>query len=165
PTAAAVARPAQSGPVLAPPTAPAPQAPSPPAASVAAARPVPIAIPSGPLIWPVVGPITQRFMENGHTGIDIAAPQGTPAKAAAAGTVVVAAKLSYGYGWRIMIDHGGGYTTLYAHLSGMNVSEGAQVTKGQIIGAVGMTGFATGPHLHFEVALNGQITDPAKLLP
>jgi murein DD-endopeptidase MepM/ murein hydrolase activator NlpD len=86
-------------------------------------------------------------------------------KAAAAGTVTVAAKLSYGYGWRIIIDHGRGYTSLYAHLSAFSVAQGARVARGQVIGAVGNTGFSTGPHLHFEVGVNGQPTDPLKFLP
>jgi murein DD-endopeptidase MepM/ murein hydrolase activator NlpD len=86
-------------------------------------------------------------------------------RAAAAGTVVIAAKLSYGYGWRIKIDHGGGYSTLYAHLSSFSVGEGDRIARGQVIGAVGRTGLATGPHLHFEILVNGQPVDPLKLLP
>jgi murein DD-endopeptidase MepM/ murein hydrolase activator NlpD len=114
------------------------------------------------LLPPVLARISQRFGENGHTGVDLAAPLGTPVRAAASGTVVQAAKLSYGYGWRIRVDHGQGMLTLYAHLKELDVVEGQRVTRGQVIGAVGSTGFSTGPHLHFEVRINGQARDPAQ---
>jgi murein DD-endopeptidase MepM/ murein hydrolase activator NlpD len=110
------------------------------------------------------GTLTQRF-SGAHPGLDIAAPVGAPVRAAAAGTVVVAAKASTGYGWRIIIDHGAGQTTLYAHLSAFSVAEGQKVSKGQVIGAVGATGLATGPHLHFEVGVRGTPSDPLKFLP
>jgi murein DD-endopeptidase MepM/ murein hydrolase activator NlpD len=100
-----------------------------------------------------------------HSGVDIAAPSGTPIRAAAAGTVIVATKADTGYGWRIVVDHGGGVTTLYAHLSAFSVDPGARVARGQVIGAVGQTGLATGPHLHFEVRVNGAPNDPIQYLP
>jgi murein DD-endopeptidase MepM/ murein hydrolase activator NlpD len=134
-------------------------APSAPAARTPAAP-----VPGGPLAWPLSGVLTQRF-SSAHTGLDIAAPLGTTVKAAAAGTVVVATKSTTGYGWRIVVDHGGGYTTLYAHLSAFSVAEGHKVTRGQPIGAVGATGLATGPHLHFEVGVNGTPQDPLRYLP
>ena len=146
----------------------APRTPTSPPASAPATAAVHAAslnVPGGPLSWPLGGAITQRFGENGHSGLDIAGPIGAPVKSAAPGTVVVAAKLSTGYGWRIMIDHGGGYSSLYAHLSAFSVAEGDRVARGQVIGAVGATGIATGPHLHFEMRVNGQPNDPLKFLP
>ena len=144
-----------------PPTRPAAAVgvPSIPAAGSAAAP-----VPGGPLAWPLSGVLTQRF-SSAHTGLDVAAPTGSTVKAAAAGTVIVATKSTTGYGWRIVISHGGGYTTLYAHLSAFSVAEGQKVARGQPIGAVGATGLATGPHLHFEVGVNGTPQDPLRYLP
>ncbi len=98
-----------------------------------------------------------------HTGIDIASPQGTPIKTADAGEVIFAGWMR-GYGQVIIIDHGSGFATVYAHMSKMLVEEGAVVKKGSVIGNVGQTGVATGPHLHFEVRVNGTATDPLKYL-
>jgi murein DD-endopeptidase MepM/ murein hydrolase activator NlpD len=89
-----------------------------------------------------------------HTGIDFAAPTGTPIRAAAGGTVIMA-QFSHGYGNCVVIDHGNGVSTLYGHASAILVSEGEPVRQGQIIARVGATGMATGPHLHFEVRHNG----------
>ncbi len=100
----------------------------------------------------------------GHTGIDIAAPKGTPIYAADSGTVVKAVKQSYGYGWHIIIDHGNGYTTYYAHNSALYVSPGQTVTKGQHIASMGRTGNATGNHLHFEVRYYGKVKNPLDYL-
>ncbi|MHB8659506.1 MAG: murein hydrolase activator EnvC family protein [Solirubrobacteraceae bacterium] len=122
----------------------------------------PAAPSSAGLIWPVSGPITSPFgMRWGslHPGIDIGVPMGTPIKAAAAGTVIVAA-YSGGYGNLVVIDHGNGLATAYAHQSQIAVSVGQRVTQGQVIGYVGSTGFSTGPHLHFEVRVNGSPVDP-----
>lgn len=94
-----------------------------------------------------------------HPGIDIGAAMGTPIRAAAAGTVIVAA-YSGGYGNLVVIDHGNGLATAYAHQSQIAVSVGQQVAQGQLIGYVGSTGFSTGPHLHFEVRVNGSPVDP-----
>jgi murein DD-endopeptidase MepM/ murein hydrolase activator NlpD len=124
-------------------------------------------------VWPAIGPITTPFGVPGpmwvggfHTGIDIGAPFGSPIVAAADGTVE-AAELDqqHGYGNYVLIDHGNGYETLYAHQSHMAVDAGQSVKQGQVIGYVGMTGFATGPHLHFEVRHNGTKIDPQPLLP
>jgi murein DD-endopeptidase MepM/ murein hydrolase activator NlpD len=117
---------------------------------------------SSGLIWPVNGPITSPFgMRWGrmHEGIDIGVPYGTPIHAAAAGTVIYAG-WETGYGNFTVIDHGGGLATAYGHQSSIAVSFGAQVAQGQVIGYVGCTGHCFGPHLHFEVRVNGTAVDP-----
>ena len=137
------------------------------AAKIRAASPSP----SGPtdvtpsaagLIWPVQGPITSPFgMRWGrmHTGIDIGAPTGTPIHAAAAGTVVYCGWME-GYGNLVAIDHHNSLSTAYAHQSQIAVSCGQDVAQGQVIGYVGCTGHCFGPHLHFEVRVNGTPVDP-----
>ncbi len=119
----------------------------------------------GPLgfIWPVGGIITQ-YRTAYHTGIDIAGPVGTPVVAAGAGTVTFAAKEAYGYGWHVIIDNGGGYSTLYAHLSRIDVSVGQSVGKGGQVGLRGNTGRSTGPHTHFEVRKGGFPMNPLDYL-
>jgi murein DD-endopeptidase MepM/ murein hydrolase activator NlpD len=117
---------------------------------------------SSGLIWPVSGPVVSPFgMRWGrmHEGIDIAAGSGTPVAAAAAGTVISAGWLG-GYGNLVVIDHGGGLATAYAHLSGFGVGYGQSVAQGQVVGYVGCTGHCFGPHLHFEVRVNGVAVDP-----
>jgi murein DD-endopeptidase MepM/ murein hydrolase activator NlpD len=114
------------------------------------------------LVWPVSGPVVSPFGYRWgrlHAGIDIAVPYGTPIHAAAAGTVVLAGWVS-GYGNYTCIDHGGGLATCYAHQSSYAVSQGAAVSQGQVIGYVGCTGHCFGPHLHFEVRINGAPVDP-----
>lgn len=106
-------------------------------------------------------PVTGR--REFHYGIDIAGPQGTVIKAYAAGTVT-RAQFSSGYGNYIEINHGGGLSTLYAHLSKINVSVGTRVTVGQQIGLMGSTGVSTGSHLHFEVKRNGTPVNPLNYL-
>jgi murein DD-endopeptidase MepM/ murein hydrolase activator NlpD len=117
--------------------------------------------PSG-FVWPISGVITSGFgMRWGslHPGIDIAAPIGTPIHAAAAGTVIYAG-WEGGYGNFTMVDVGGGIVTCYGHQSAIAVSSGQSVGQGEIIGYVGSTGFSTGPHLHFEIRVNGTPVDP-----
>ena len=114
------------------------------------------------LIWPVQAPITSPFgwrWGRMHEGIDLGAAFGTPIVAAAPGTVIYAGWLG-GYGNLTVIDHGGGLATAYGHQSRIDVAVGQQVAQGQVIGAVGSTGHSTGPHLHFEVRVNGQAVDP-----
>ncbi len=120
---------------------------------------------SGSFRWPAGGNITQYFGENGHTGIDLASGIGSPVYAADSGVVVTALKLSYGYGWHLVIDHGNGYKTLYGHLSAFFADYGERVNKGDRIGSVGSTGLSTGPHLHFEISQNGVRVNPLKFLP
>ena len=124
---------------------------------------------SGPhsgLIWPVSGPITSGFgMRWGrmHEGIDIAVPSGTPVHAAASGTVIYAAWMT-GYGNLVVLDHGNGLATAYAHNSSLLVSVGQHVSQGQTISLSGSTGHSTGPHVHFEVRVNGVAVDPLRYL-
>ena len=103
----------------------------------------------GKFIWPVVGPISQ-YAHDGHWALDIAVPESTPVKAADRGTVVMAGWSPVGYGFRVVIDHGNDYVTLYAHLRDIYVETGQVVGKGQTIGISGSNGNITGPHLHFE---------------
>jgi murein DD-endopeptidase MepM/ murein hydrolase activator NlpD len=126
----------------------------------------------GSFSWPVTGTITSPFgwrsnpfggAPEFHQGLDIAAPMGTTVTAAAGGTVIMAQWYG-GYGNYILIDHGGGYSTGYGHLSAIYVSSGQSVQRGQAIGAVGSTGQSTGPHLHFEVRIAGKPVDPAPRL-
>jgi murein DD-endopeptidase MepM/ murein hydrolase activator NlpD len=117
---------------------------------------------NGTFAWPLSGPITSPFgMRWGtlHPGIDIGVPEGTAIHAAGSGTVVWCGWMS-GYGNLVMIDHHNGLATLYGHESRIAASCGEQVTTGQVIGYTGCTGFCTGPHLHFEVRLNGSPVDP-----
>ncbi len=114
------------------------------------------------LIWPVSGPVTSPFgwrWGRMHTGIDIGVPDGTPIHAAAAGTVIYATWMQ-GYGNLVVIDHGNGLATAYAHQSQIAVSYGQQIGQGDVIGYVGCTGHCFGPHLHFEVRVNGEPVDP-----
>jgi len=146
------------------------------AAAVAAGLPAPKCIPGlgGPVqfAWPVRGPITSPFgmrvdpvtcRYQLHSGIDIGADYGVPITASADGSVIYAGWYG-GYGYAIIIDHGGGWSTLYAHCSRMYVSANQPVRQGQVIGAVGATGWATGPHLHFEIRRNGVPLDPLSKL-
>ncbi|MGB2711629.1 MAG: peptidoglycan DD-metalloendopeptidase family protein [Conexibacter sp.] len=131
-------------------------------------------LPAGPIrgggrfIWPVNGPITspfceQRAWESCHPGIDIGVPAGTPIRAGGDGTVILAGWTS-GYGNYTCIDHGGSVSTCYAHQSAIHVGVGQRVSQGQIIGLVGCTGLCFGDHLHFEVRVNGAVTNPLNYL-
>lgn len=127
----------------------------------------------GSFAWPASGPITSPFgmrsnpMGGGgfemHPGLDIGAPMGATITATAGGRIIFAGPYG-GYGNAIIIDHGGQVSSLYGHCSQIFVSTGQEVQRGQAIGAVGMTGRATGPHLHFEIRINGNPVDPATRL-
>jgi len=114
--------------------------------------------------WPVAGRITQKFW-SGHHAIDIGAPLGTPIYATGSGYVAVAGWSDVGYGRMVIIEHGNGFQTLYAHMQVFYVKEGQWVDKGQQIGEVGSTGNSTGPHLHFEIVLKGVRRNPLIYLP
>ncbi len=117
---------------------------------------------SGQLGWPVSGPVTSGFgMRWGrmHEGIDIMCSTGTPVRAAAAGTVIYAGWLG-GYGNLVVVDHGGGLSTAYAHNSSLASSVGQSVAAGQVVSYSGSTGNSSGPHVHFEVRVNGSAVDP-----
>lgn len=126
----------------------------------------------GRFAYPVNGRMTSNFgmrfhpilrVNRLHAGADFGARTGTPIRAAAAG-VVIQATYMRGYGNVVMIDHGGGLSTVYAHCSRIGVSGGQRVSRGQQIANVGSTGLATGPHLHFEVRVNGRPVDPRRYL-
>ncbi len=117
---------------------------------------------SAGLVWPVSGPVTSPFgwrWGRMHEGIDIGVSYGTPIHAAASGTVIYCGWES-GYGNLTVLDHGGNLATAYGHQSSIAVSCGQHVTQGDVIGYVGSTGHSTGPHLHFEVRVNGSPVDP-----
>jgi len=145
------------------------------AEQIAAASGVSV-LPAGPmsspsaagLIWPVSGTLSSTFGARSspggigstyHEGIDIAVPEGTPIRAAASGTVIMAS-YNGGYGNYTCIDHGSGLSTCYGHQSSFAVSSGQSVSQGDVIGYSGNTGSSTGPHLHFEVRINGVAQDP-----
>lgn len=120
----------------------------------------------GILNWPMSGKITSPYgtRKSGfHSGIDIGGKVGTPVYAAAGGKVVLSSWY-YGYGNCILVDHGNGMKTRYAHLSGYKVKVGDTVERGQLIGLCGNTGNSTGPHLHFEVIINGSTKNPVNYL-
>lgn len=128
---------------------------------------------TGRFMWPCRGEITSYYgwrthpifgTTKYHSGMDIAVDYGTPIYAADSGTVVYSGWLG-GYGYCVMLDHGGGLVTLYGHNQGLNVSEGQYVNKGTVIAYAGSTGYSTGPHCHFEVRLHGEVTEPLDYLP
>jgi murein DD-endopeptidase MepM/ murein hydrolase activator NlpD len=123
--------------------------------------------------WPVEAPVTSEYgyrnhpvfgKRKFHNGIDLGAARGTPVAASNDGVVIFAGARS-GYGNTVIVDHGGGITTLYAHLSELGSTDGQTVARGDIVGFVGKTGTATGYHLHFEVRVNGGSANPRNYLP
>lgn len=123
---------------------------------------------SGAMVWPISGPITSEFGwrthpitgdQRFHSGLDIGGDYGVPVCAAQGGTVTYAGWIS-GYGNTVIIDHGGGITTLYGHNQSLAVSEGQSVSQGEVISYCGSTGNSTGPHCHFEVRQNGEPVSP-----
>jgi murein DD-endopeptidase MepM/ murein hydrolase activator NlpD len=127
---------------------------------------------STPSLWPVIGRITGTFGERMdpfsgegafHTGMDISSQYGDPVRVAADGVVVDAAEHA-GYGRLVIVDHGYGVTTYYGHLSSFNVIAGEQLRRGDTIGNVGVSGRSTGPHVHYEVRINGAPVNPMRYL-
>lgn len=128
---------------------------------------------TGKFIWPVTGEITSYYgwrthpvfgTTRYHSGMDIACDYGTNILAADSGTVIYSGWMG-GYGYAVMIDHGGGLVSLYGHNQELAVSEGQSVGKGQVIAYAGSTGWSTGPHCHFEVRIHGEVTEPLNYLP
>ena len=120
--------------------------------------------PTGKFIRPYYGVVTSRYGSRwgrNHNGIDYGGRVGDPVKAADGGTVSFAGWDNGGYGKLIKINHGNGKVTYYAHLNSINVSVGQKVAQGQLIGKVGNTGRSTGPHLHFEIRINGKPVNPS----
>lgn len=122
-----------------------------------------------PSIWPSAGEVSSRYglRWNGsdfHPGVDIAADEGTPVVATADGAVIESSWNSGGYGYMVDIDHGNAIITRYAHNSQLAVSVGDKVKKGQVIAYMGSTGFSTGPHVHYEVIINGKAVNPNRFL-
>jgi murein DD-endopeptidase MepM/ murein hydrolase activator NlpD len=148
-------------------------------AMVSRRLPVGLTLPGLILSWPIAGArITQPFGPSDlylepplggyphfHTGIDLAAPFGAPVTAAADGVVVAVNHTSVGYGNYVIVAHGGGIMTLYAHLLDTNVKVADLVSRGQRVGREGSSGLSTGPHLHFELRVNDQVTNPMPYLP
>ncbi|MBU4450391.1 MAG: peptidoglycan DD-metalloendopeptidase family protein [Actinobacteria bacterium] len=124
--------------------------------------------PGDKFMWPVAGFLKSRFgmrrhplfgKMRMHTGVDLVAPNGALVKAGDGGQIIQAG-YDGGYGYSIIVYHGGGFSTVYAHLSRILVAVGQNVSRGEVIGLVGSTGWTTGPHLHFEVRINGAAQDP-----
>ena len=125
---------------------------------------------SGRFIWPVPNyKYCSRWYSSGHKGVDICAPAGTPIYATASGTVTKAgynkAGAGTGYGYSVVVSHGGGYTSVYAHCLSLAVHAGQSVKQGQLIGYVGSTGRSSGNHCHFEIRLNGSYVPPQNIFP
>lgn len=135
-----------------------------PRAGASYSGPAPNFAAGGSFGWPTNGYISQGFWY-GHRGIDIANAIGIPVAAADGGYVSYAGWSAAGYGYMVQIDHGNGFSTLYAHLSQWYVDPGQAVARGQVIGAMGSTGNSTGPHLHFEIRYGGAPQNPLVYLP
>ncbi|HMN30536.1 MAG TPA: M23 family metallopeptidase [Caldilineaceae bacterium] len=130
-----------------------------------AGAPADAAVGSGSFSWPTSGNITQQFW-GGHRAVDIGSWVGAPVKSADSGYVIEAGGgWNGGYGNHVLIDHGNGFTTLYAHLNSIFVRAGESVSRGDQIGTVGNTGNSTGPHLHFEIRYQGAARNPFNWLP
>ena len=116
------------------------------------------------MIWPIAGRVSQEF-HSGHAGMDIFAPMGTPIYSALGGTVISAGWNNGGYGNLVIVSHGNGFTTAYAHMSQVIASVGQEVGPGTLLGLEGSTGNSTGPHLHFETRVGGTAVNPRNYLP
>ena len=143
------------------------QAPPEASSSAPAANAAPAKVGGSGVAWPTNGSVTSGFgyrWGSLHAGIDIANGTGTPIRAAKAGTIILAG-WNGGYGNCIVIDHGGGFSTLYGHMTRLRASDGQRVSQGDLIGDMGSTGNSTGSHLHFETRVNGSPQDPTRYLP
>lgn len=154
-----------AGPVRDPDPTPLPTPVAPPAPKVVhrLVKPAPI-VGTGQLIWPVVGGKITQYYSSYHKALDIAAPAGTAVLAAADGVVNWSGWKTNGGGLVVGIDHGNGIVTVYNHLGSAAVKVGDTVTQGQTIARVGCTGDCTGPHVHFEVIVDGVIVNPLRYL-
>ncbi|MBQ0823125.1 peptidoglycan DD-metalloendopeptidase family protein [Microvirga sp. HBU67558] len=162
PKVAALTQPEPVKPAVVQPVAPAPQ---PEAAKAPVAEPEQTASVSGDFRWPARGRVIAGFGANGgNEGINIAVPEGTPVKAAEAGTVTYAGSEVKGYGNLVLIKHENGFVSAYAHNGSLNVKRGEQVKRGQVIATSGQTGNVTSPQLHFEIRKGAQPVDPMKHL-
>jgi murein DD-endopeptidase MepM/ murein hydrolase activator NlpD len=135
-----------------------------PYGSKALRRPRPALALDSLFAWPIVGYVTQNYSAD-HPALDIGAPYGSAVYAARAGVVTRASWADTGYGYLVWIEHGDGYATVYSHLKGAWVSAGQRVARGQLVGEVGSTGNSTGPHVHFEIRVNGVRANPLGYLP
>jgi murein DD-endopeptidase MepM/ murein hydrolase activator NlpD len=144
------------------PTPVAPPAP-PPVRRPVYVKPAPI-VGTGQLKWPIAGGTITQYYSSYHKALDIAAPAGSTVMASAGGVVTWAGWKNNGGGLVIAVDHGNGIVTVYNHLGSMWVAAGATVTAGQGIAAVGCTGVCTGPHVHYEVIVDGVIVNPLRYL-
>src|SRR5260221_3195227 len=121
---------------------------------------------SQPMVWPLSATVTLEFGQSDlpyqpfHTGIDIAGKYGSPIAAFMDGKVIYAGEINWGFGKHIILDNGNNIQSIYAHLSQINVTQGDTIKAGQIIGEEGQTGWATGPHLHFQININGIPVNP-----
>jgi murein DD-endopeptidase MepM/ murein hydrolase activator NlpD len=140
-----------------------PPPPPPPAQKPVYVKAAPV-VGTGQLMWPVPGGVITQYYSSYHKAVDIAAPRGSTVIAAAAGTVTWSGWKNNGGGLVIAIDHGNGIVTLYNHLGSVWVAAGTAVAAGQGIAAVGCTGVCTGPHVHFEVVVDGVIVNPLRYL-
>jgi len=167
----AVAAPSEAAPVTVPPSAPAAaSSPSPsPPEQTASLPPMPAPIAGSGYLWPVRGTVLSAYGTSAdgthNDGVNIAAPEGTPVVAAAAGEVAYAGNELKGYGNLVLIKHAGGIITAYAHLSSVTVKRFDKVARGQPIGRVGATGAVSRPQLHFEIRQGARAVDPATYLP
>ncbi|MGZ6255630.1 MAG: M23 family metallopeptidase [Candidatus Limnocylindria bacterium] len=150
-------------PVITPLPTPVAPPPPPPAPRPVYVKQAPI-VGNGELLWPVAHPIITQYFSSYHQALDIAAPAGSTVMAAAAGTVTWSGWKDNGGGLVIGIDHGNGIVTVYNHLGSLWVTVGTTVAAGQGIAAVGCTGVCTGPHVHFEVIVNGVLVNPLRYL-
>ena len=125
---------------------------------------------SQPMVWPLSATVTLEFGQSDlpyqpfHTGIDIAGKYGSPIAAFMDGKVIYAGEINWGFGKHIILDNGNNIQSIYAHLSQINVTQGDTIKAGQIIGEEGQTGWATGPHLHFQININGIPVNPRTFL-